>query len=346
MKRILFLMGGQSGEHEISLISGKHILAALDRNLYQPIIVVVQKNSELHWVEEAQIQGLSRNPREIESPRGVPVYLRPYRGPDGVGAVIFSSDHSIHAFDLVFPILHGPGGEDGSIQGLCEFGRIPFVGCDLKSSALGMDKAMTKRLCEHRGIAVAPYVEVYRGEVPSTLPWDYPVFVKPARQGSSLGVEKVKSSNDLASALEAAWKYDSKALVEKAIVGREIEVAVLEEKGEISVAPAAEIIPLREFYTYEAKYVDEKGCELKCPADLSPEQLAQVQAAAKAVFQTLECRGMARIDFFMTPTGQFLLNEVNTIPGFTPISLYPQMMQLLGISYSELISRLIVSSLP
>lgn len=340
IQRVLFLIGGRSGEHEISLISSKYVLKALDRKRFEPLIVVIQKNGAMTYIEEKELVALSNNPKKIDTPKGVPISIEPYRR-DKKSPRILVGEHA-HEFDVAFPLLHGPGGEDGTIQGLFEFSGIPVVGCGVRASAVCMDKGLTKRLLKEAGLPVVPFVEVFRGERSPRLSFEFPVFVKPATLGSSLGVTKVKSDGELNAAMAEALKLDTKALIEPAIVGREIEIAVLGKRGDLIASPAGEIkVTKAEFYSYDAKYVDENAVELLVPAPLTSDELARVQDLAKNIFNSLQCHGMARIDFFMNKSGEFLLNEVNTIPGFTPISMYPKMMQLAGVSYTDLITKLI-----
>jgi D-alanine-D-alanine ligase len=245
-------------------------------------------------------------------------------------------------------------GEDGTVQGLFDLADIPYVGCGLLSSAVGMDKDVAKRLAQAAGIKVAPYVAFTHGEwkhysaklsedIANYL--DFPVFVKPANAGSSLGVSKVKTANELVQAVDNAFLYDTKILVEKAINGREIELSALENNdygAEALISIAGEIIPHHEFYSYEAKYLDPDGAGLVIPAKLSHEQLLNVQHIAKRIFRALECEGMARVDFFLDrDNGEFIFNEINTIPGFTTISMYPKLWKASGIGYQELLSKLI-----
>lgn len=339
-KRVLFLLGGRSGEHEISLISGKHILQALDRSRYEPLLVIIQKDGVMTLGNEAEIVALPNNPKKLKTPSGQAISIRPYF--QGAKAPMLVAGEKNLEFDIAFPVLHGPGGEDGTIQGLFELARIPVVGCGVKASALCMDKAMTKKICLQADLPVVHFVETYRGEPTPSLSWDYPVFVKPAHLGSSLGVSKVKSKDELKPALEAAFSMDSKVMIEKGIVGRELEIAVLGKRGALVVSPAGEVkMQKAEFYSYDAKYVDEDSAQLIIPAPLSPSDLQRLQNLSRDIFSALDCHGMARIDFFMTESGEFLLNEVNTIPGFTPISMYPKLLGLAGISYPDLITRLI-----
>jgi D-alanine-D-alanine ligase len=257
-------------------------------------------------------------------------------------------------FDVIFPVLHGTLCEDGTLQGLLEMANLPYVGCGVLSSAMGMDKDISKRIVSHAGIAVAPYLVIkqdawkhnpkkYTQRVGDEL--SYPVFVKPANTGSSIGITKVKTPEQLTAAIEEAFRFDTKVLVEKALNIIELEVAVLEsiEPGsDPIVSTVGEIKPRHEFYSYEAKYLDDNGAELIIPAKL-PEGIAQsAQSAAKDIFIALECEGMARVDlFFDADTKQIIFNEINTIPGFTQISMYPKLMMASGMTYSALLTHLV-----
>lgn len=339
MKRVLFLVGGRSGEHEISLISAKYVLQNCDSKKYSPLVVIIQKSGAMTYVESEALADLPNNPLEVRTPEGVLVEIRPYSA-RGMKPCLVVNGRQLE-FDVAFPLLHGPGGEDGTVQGMFEFSGTPVVGCGVKASALCMDKAMTKKVCAYHKLPVVPFLEVYRGEAAPNLPWGLPVFVKPAHLGSSLGVTKVKSASELKPALDAALALDTKALIEPAIAGREIEVAVFGKRGNLKASPLGEIKCQTEFYSYEAKYVQADAAELLLPAPVSADVSLRAQKLAKDVFAALDCSGMARVDFFLTVEGELLLNEVNTIPGFTPISMYPKMMSLAGLSYSELISGLI-----
>jgi D-alanine-D-alanine ligase len=258
------------------------------------------------------------------------------------------------AIDVVFPVMHGPLCEDGTIQGLLELADVPYVGSGVLASAVGMDKDVAKRLVRDAGLPIVPYLTIK--DVSWKKDFDalsekafktigLPLFVKPANLGSSVGVHKVKQREELRSALEDAFRYDTKILIEKAINAREIEFAVLENSDPSAiplVSQPGEIVPRHEFYSYEAKYLDDKGAELLIPAKLDSSQIARGQQIAREVFTILECEGMARVDFFVDRnTGDFYFNEVNTLPGFTSISMYPKMWEASGIPYDELLNRLI-----
>lgn len=299
--RLGILFGGRSSEHEISLLSARSIMKAVDTKRYVITPIKVPKNGRFD-----------------------PKMLRGY--------------------DVVFPVMHGTYGEDGSVQGLLRMLDLPFVGPDILGSAVGMDKDVAKRLLRDAGIPVADFFALGRGDTYSVSQiWKRlgkPVFVKPANQGSSVGVAKAKNGKELHAAIADAFRYDDKILIEEAVLGREIEVAVLgNETPEASVP--GEVVPHHEFYSYEAKYLDEHGAGLSIPATLSKPLAKKAQGLAIRVFKTLALEGMARVDFFMKKNGAFVVNEVNTIPGFTKISMYPKLWEASGLPYPKLIDRLV-----
>jgi len=343
VKKVLFLCGGRSGEHEISLISTKHILKALRRNEINPTVVLIQKRGRMDLITEEDLMKLPDNPKEIAGLQGRPVDFRPYS--NGIEKPGFVDAGRLINFDAVFPVLHGEGGEDGSIQGFFETAQIPYVGCKVGPSANTMDKIITKKICMASKLPVAPFVELQDLAQVSKLEITYPCFVKPATGGSSIGVSKVNSAAELKAAVEEAFRWSTKLLIEPAIVGRELEIAVLDDGQSRVVSPAGEIICRNGWYDYDTKYVHPDGAELVAPADISPTNLKELQDLASKVFDAMDCRGMARIDFFQDQKGQFLLNEVNSIPGFTPISMYPRLIGLAGVSYPDLIARLLNAAL-
>ena len=257
-----------------------------------------------------------------------------------------SDNAELGSVDVVFPVLHGPYGEDGTVQGMLKLFDIPFVGGDVLGSAVGMDKDVMKRLLRDAVITIGDYRVVLRHrradpsyeEVRDAL--GLPLFVKPANLGSSVGISKVGTEAEYEAALDEAFLYDTKVVVEAFIEGREIEVAVLGNEEPIASLPG-EITPHHDFYSYEAKYIDDKGAGLQIPAELTEALVSEVQALAVESFQTLYCEGMARVDFFLTPDDQFVMNEINTIPGFTRISMFPKLFEASGISYPDLIDRLV-----
>lgn len=309
--RVALISGGRSGEHEISVRSAEAIKKAIDPSKYHVTCFSISKTGK--W-----------------SPRALTP--EPGGNPD---------------IDVVFPALHGTFGEDGTIQGLLELADLPYVGAGVLASAVSMDKAITKKLCAQANLPVVEHVVLEGEEVdPRTLqlPFDYPMFVKPANLGSSVGITKAKDEAELRSALKLALQYDSKVVVERGIAGREFECAILGGQQPTASVPC-EIIPSQDFYTYEDKYLLDKA-RIELPAKLSGEQTAEVQRLALECFDAVGCEGMARVDFLMDQkTGQFYINEINTIPGFTSISMYPKMLEYSGVTYSELLNRLIQMAL-
>ncbi len=351
-KRVLVLYGGRSGEHEISLRSAASVIRNLDSRRFEVIPVAIDKQgrwllNDLSLIEKA---GASL-PVFQDAPS---VLLPPNPSDSRLGLVPLNGAGHKGKIDVVFPVMHGPLCEDGTIQGLLELADLPYVGCGVLSSAVSMDKECAKRLVRDAGLPIVPFLtlksetwkrnfEKIVGQVSKNL--GYPVFVKPANLGSSVGVHKVKVQNDLEAALIDAFRFDTKVIIEKGIHAREIEFAVL-ENSDVGAPPLVsipgEIVPTHEFYSYEAKYLDDNGAKLLIPSPLDPSLVAKAQKIAQGAFEALECEGMARVDLFLDKdTGDFYFNEVNTIPGFTSISMYPKLWEHSGISYKELLSRLI-----
>jgi D-alanine-D-alanine ligase len=339
--RVGVLFGGRSGEHEVSLASATSVIRGLDPDKYEAVPIGITKDG--HWlVGEGAIKML---PEILKGGRRVMLTADPTE------AALVPLDRGAGAqrFDVIFPVMHGTFGEDGTIQGLLELADIPFVGAGVLGSAIGMDKDVAKRLCQEAGIPVVPWITVHRWrweKEPAAVKADieakfpYPVFVKPATLGSSVGMTKAHSSEELGPALDFACEYGLKILVEKAVSAREIEVSVLGNNDPQASVPG-EIVPHREFYDYAAKYLED-GTQLLIPADLKPAQITKIQALAVSAFRTLELSGMARVDFFLEKKGsRIFLNEVNTIPGFTSISMYPKLWEASGIAFRELIDTLI-----
>jgi D-alanine-D-alanine ligase len=347
MQRIALVYGGESPEHSVSCVSALGVRRAIDSEQYEVIEVGVTRSGRfvLHPINDDW--QLSANP---EVPEASPELIWPVGG----GELRMTSGISLGKIDLAFPVLHGPGGEDGSFQGLMQLCHIPYVGNGVMASALAMDKARAKSVFRDAGLTVADDIRISRsgymfdqaGSLAKAQKMlDPDCFVKPARSGSSVGVTLVKSANDLQMAIELALSYDQTCLVEKRVHGREVECSVLEKvTGEIVVSKAGEIVVHgRDFYDYEAKYLD-GGADLKVPTDLSAAQLEELQSLAIKAFEALGCQGLARTDFFLTDSG-FVITEVNTMPGFTPISMYPALWQASGMSYRQLIEQLIQTGL-
>jgi len=341
--RVGVLFGGKSAEHEVSLQSARNIIDAIDKTKYDVVPIGIDKsgrwflNDAEKLLPEANTEGLAA------ADQNTLVTLMP----EGRGELVGKSGPgSVGAVDVVFPVLHGPMGEDGTVQGFLRLADVPYVGPDVLGSAMGMDKDVMKRLLRDADIPNADWRTVLRFQL-DDLDLDdviaelgLPLFVKPANLGSSVGVSKVHDKSELRPALEEAFRYDNKVLIEAFIDGREVELAVLGNEDPIVSVPG-EVMPQHEFYSYEAKYLDEKGALLQIPADLSEAEIKDVQDLAVRTFQVLCCEGMARADFFLRTDGVFMVNEINTIPGFTRISMYPKLWEASGISYTELIDRLL-----
>ena len=358
--RVAVLFGGRSSEHAVSCVTAAGVLGAINKDKYEVIPIGIAKTGQ--WVlapaDTAQWSlAASSLPEVVPSSRTVTlaeiggehqlIVAAPNEVPQELGAV-----------DVVFPLLHGPFGEDGTIQGLLELSDTRYVGAGVLASAVGMDKHFMKVVFEAAGLRVGPYVAV------SDRQWlkdpesvrkqvdrlGFPVFVKPARAGSSMGISKVDSLEELDAAIEEARRHDLRLVIEAGIVGREIECAVLEGRGtdaprtsmpgEISVAGGT-----HEFYDFNAKYVEDDAAALSCPADIPAEAIARVRELAAAAFDAVGAEGLSRVDFFYTPEGELIINEINTMPGFTPKSMYPQMWAASGLDYADLIDELIYLAL-
>ncbi len=332
--RVGILCGGISQEHEVSLVSAQNVLSSLNPEKYEAVTIVIDKTGHWHHVAPKALlahkaEALLTGSAQVNLPA---VTNAPVALPEG-------------PLDVIFPVLHGPYGEDGTVQGFLKLAKIPFVGADVCGSAIGMDKDIQKRLLRDAGIAVAKFRTLYRQHKES-IDLDVlieqlglPLFVKPANLGSSIAVTKAKTKEALLEAIETAFKYDKKILVEEFVQGREIECAVLGNEDPIASLPG-EVITSYEFYDFEAKYLDDK-LRLEIPANLSASQIHQVQELAICAFEVLDCAGMARVDFFLRNDGKLLVNEINTIPGFTNTSMYPKLWQASGIAYGELVDRLL-----
>ncbi|MGH9774753.1 MAG: D-alanine--D-alanine ligase family protein [Candidatus Acidiferrales bacterium] len=341
--RVGVLFGGRSGEHEVSLASAATVIRALDPEKYEAVPIGISKDGR--WLVGSGAQKML--PEILKS--GERVVLP--SDPSAAALVPLAPSASVPTVrvDVIFPVLHGTFGEDGTVQGLLELAGLPYVGAGVLASAVGMDKDVQKRLFEQAKLPIVPFLAVPRAqwerapaEVLSAVKkkFQFPVFVKPATLGSSVGMSKVHDAPELSSALNLAAEFALKIIVERAISGREIEVSVLGNDDPQASVPG-EILSHREFYDYTAKYLEE-GTELVIPAKLTKEQTAVFQDYAIRAFRAIECTGMARCDFFLeNKTSKIYVNELNTIPGFTSISMYPKMWEASGVSYTELINRLI-----
>lgn len=354
--RVAVLFGGRSSEHAVSCVTAAGVLGAINKDKYEVIPIGIAKSGQ--WVlaagDTAQWSLAGEALPEV-APSDQTVTLAEIGGEHQlIVAAPNEVPQELGTVDVVFPLLHGPFGEDGTIQGLLELSDTRYVGAGVLASAVGMDKHFMKVVFESAGLHVGPYVavtdrqwqkdpEAVRKEVDRL---GFPVFVKPARAGSSMGISKVDSLEGLDAAIEEARRHDLKLVIEAGIVGREIECAVLEGRGtdaprtsmpgEISVAGGG-----HEFYDFNAKYVEDDAASLSCPADIPDEAIARVRDLAAAAFDAVGAEGLSRVDFFYTPDGELIINEINTMPGFTPKSMYPQMWAASGLGYADLIDELI-----
>lgn len=338
-KQIILMYGGRSGEHEISLLSAASVLNALDKDIYD--IQCIAGNKKGQWFSTDSREFISPNP-------SLPLPIKNAQSKE----IFLSTEHFKNAY-AVLPIMHGPLFEDGRLQGFLDLCDVAYVGSGHLSSAMAMDKEVAKVIALNHDVNIAPYQiikssmsESKRLEIMNETIRDFgfPLFVKPACMGSSVGINKAQNQKELSSAIEDALHYDHKILIEKSINGREIEVAILKEQHTIKVSQAGEIRikSQDDFYSYQAKYKDKDKAELIFPAPLSNTQLQAIQNAAKTTFAALECEGLARVDFFLEDNSdKIILNEVNTLPGFTKISMYPKLWQISGVEYSNLLNKLI-----
>ncbi len=343
--KVAIVFGGRSAEHEISLQSAKNVIEALDRKKYEPILIGIDKDGRWFLNENSLKLLNADNPKLIQlAGRDNEVALTP----TGKSSQLISLNQntSISGIDVIFPILHGPYGEDGTIQGLSKLANIPCVGPGILGSAVGMDKDVMKRLLRDAGIPTARFLTI-TGKNQKIYTYDSiksligPVaFVKPANLGSSVGISKATDEASYNKAIREAFKFDLKIIVEEEIRGREIECAIL-GNDDPKASALGEIIPQEEFYSYSAKYLNEKGALLEIPAKITHHIGKKMKQLATEAFRVLECTGMARVDMFLAPDESIYVNEINTIPGFTRISMYPKLWEYSGISYGELIDRLI-----
>ncbi|WP_435053241.1 D-alanine--D-alanine ligase family protein [Mesorhizobium caraganae] len=343
--RIGVLFGGRSAEHEVSLLSATNVMRSLEPAKYDAVPIFVTREGQ--WLLSQFKDGALATPSD-----GTQLCLVP--GGQGRMLAIPAKDapHDLPDIDILFPVLHGLHGEDGAVQGLAEVARVPLAGCGILGSAAALDKDVAKRLLKAAGVPVARSVTIEDGAVPPLTALEdqlgLPLFIKPARQGSSVGVAKVNGSQEFERALADAFQHDRKLLAEEFIRGREIEFSVLESpEGELFVSRPGEIVPAEShgFYNYNAKYVDENGAALMVPAQLPPEVEAAMRDMAAKAFRAVGCDAMARVDFFLMPDMTFVINELNTIPGFTDISMYAKAMAASGVSYPEVIDRLVAHGL-
>jgi len=337
------LFGGRSAEHEVSLQSARNVIDAMDKEKYNPLLLGIDKSGKWHLYDHSTFLANSDNPKLIKlNNAGDSVALIPQC--EGGISNLVDSDFN-ESIDVAFPILHGPFGEDGTIQGLLKLANIPFVGAGVSGSAIGMDKDVMKRLLRDAKLPIGKFMvfreyEDFPNYKAILTELGSPFFVKPANMGSSVGVSKVDNDSEYNRALENAFKYDTKVVIEEYIKGREIECSVLGNRNPIASVPG-EVISNHDFYSYEAKYIDEEGALVKIPAELAANTESKIKEIAIATFKTLLCEGLARVDLFLKDNEEIVVNEINTMPGFTSISMYPKLWEASGISYTELIDRVI-----
>jgi D-alanine-D-alanine ligase len=338
--RVALLCGGQSAEHEVSLQSAKNVAGAVNPAVYEKTLIGITKDGRWLW------RGADRQDGD-----GFHGFLLNENDPktvclDEENLALFDCGNLKSLFDVVFPVLHGPYGEDGAVQGFLKMSGVPFVGSGITGSALGMDKEIAKKLLRAEGIPIANFITLHKDEpLPPFLSvvkkLGLPLFVKPANMGSSVGVHKIHGEDEWLLFLDDAFLYDDKIIIEEFIDGREIECAVLGNGAEAKASCPGEIIASHEFYSYEAKYIDENGARIVIPAKLPNYTTEEIQRIAVQTFLTLCCADLSRVDFFVKKDGQVIVNEINTMPGFTQISMYPKLWEQCGIPYQTLIDRLI-----
>lgn len=335
---IAIICGGPSSEHEVSCVSAGGVLSGLDRSKFIPILIGITKAGKWNLLTEEYCLTIVNKVMPTIVDNGTKVEL-------AQNGLIINGEYL--NVDCVFSVLHGEFGEDGKIQQLLDDAQIPYVGSGVQASADAMDKDKAKQLFQRAGLIVAPGSVLHKGDLaPDAQSFTYPVFVKPASGGSSRGTHKVKTTAELSQAIADAFLYDDKLLIENAIDGREIECAVLERDGTSYASVLGEIVvnPRFEFYDFEAKYLDD-ATTVKIPADISEEDAQTIQIAAMRAFDAIGCSGLARCDFFYTNDGEIIINEINTMPGFTGTSVYPKLWQATGVGYTQLISALIDAAL-
>lgn len=341
--RVAILYGGKSAEHEISLQSAKSVAEVMDKNKYEIILIGIGRDGKWYLDSEQKLLAASGS-GEITESENLLIKVNP--GGTQSHLLECPEETAIGHLDVVFPVLHGPLGEDGAVQGFLKLANVPFVGADVLGSAIGMDKDVMKRLLRDAGIPVARFMvfawlqkdKINFSQIKKEL--GLPCFIKPANLGSSVGIHRVSDEKSFITAVADAFHYDRKIIIEETIRGREIECSVLGNENPLASIPG-EIIPKHDFYSYEAKYLDEHGALLEIPAKLPQDAVKDIQALAVKAYQVLCCEGMARVDMFLCPDNNIFINEINTIPGFTRISMYPKLWEASGLSYSRLIDRLI-----
>ena len=349
--KVAVLFGGKSTEHEISLLSAQNVIRSLDRSKYEPILIGIDKKGRWYYQEDSLKLFHAKDAKKIAlSDHSTEILFSQNTDDHYITAVNDSRRKPLASIDVIWPVLHGTYGEDGAIQGLAKIANLPCVGPGILGSAVGMDKEVMKRLLRDAGIKSADWVTLRRKDLSGldvqqiTKKLGEDLFVKPVNLGSSVGITYVNNEADLVPAIELAFEYDNKVIVEEKVEGRELECAVLGNEKPIASIPG-EVIPKDGFYSYEAKYLDENGAALEIPAKLTQEEVEKIQDLSIRTFVLLECSGMARVDMFLTKEGELYINEINTLPGFTDISMYPTLWEHSGISKQDLVDRLIQLSI-
>lgn len=346
--RVGIIFGGKSAEHEVSLQSARNILDSIDKKKYETVLLGVDKSGTWHVCNSKNWLEHEDNPSLISFKKSkVQVTLIP-DGAEGTRIINIHTGKSLEPLDVVFPIIHGPYGEDGSLQGLLKIANIPFVGAGVLGSAVGMDKDVMKRLLRDAGLPIGRFITIHSDQAKridfDTIAQDLgnPFFIKPANLGSSVGIHKVSNAKELKHALKDAFHYDTKVLLEEYIPGREIECAVLGNGLPVtSVLGEVVVSDKQDFYSYDAKYIDEDGAQLVLPVELPADIKKEIQRLAAETFNVLNCEGMGRVDIFLQKNGRIVINEINTAPGFTNNSMYPKLWEATGVSFAELIDKLI-----
>lgn len=341
MKNILVICGGKSAEHEVSLLSARNIVSAMDRLAFTPIPIVISRQGCWHVLNEPAFCNESSDFEQILLTGELCTLMRlPEQ------TILLTLSGKQIPIDAAFPLVHGPMGEDGTLQGLLEMMSIPYVGSGVLSSAIGMDKDIFKQILARHHISVGPFITLKdKNTIPSfeevTKELDSKIlFIKPSVMGSSVGIRKVSTKEQYEEAVSQAFLYSFKVLIEKYLPGQEVECSVLGNQNPVASC-VGEVIPHHEFYSYEAKYLDPNGAELVIPARLNPTVAEDIRRTAVRAFEVIECKGFARVDFFVTPENKVFVNELNSIPGFTAISMYPKMWEASGLDYTTLITKLI-----
>ncbi len=349
MLKVGILYGGRSGEHDVSLCSAASVVSAIDRDKFDVVAIGIDRDGRWYVQDSPKIVKDKDFGKILKLKKTGNWFVNNYEDENKLKFYEMKTGKKVEV-DIEFPAVHGTYCEDGTLQGLLELAMVPYVGADVTGSSIGMDKDVAKRLLRDGGIPVVPWITVtkskweqFSSEIENKLlsHFDMPVFVKPCCAGSSVGVNKAKAPNQLRESIEFALKYDNKILIEKSIDAREIECSVLGNNDPVA-SKLGEVIPGHEFYSYEAKYIDSNGADLSIPAEIDGELTDKIRETAVAAYKMLTCCGMARVDFFLDKKdNSFYLNEINTLPGFTSISMYPKLWDISGIPYKELITKLI-----